>query len=439
MKKLAFPIIIILWGAGAFAQDLPSADRQDTSDTAIGLALPDSAASQDSSSAASVRESPGSDSGLDVPDTTAVRQPPNAAAVRSLPDSAAGKGPPYIAVYVTGDVHENEKKALGTHILAALVNSGRYKGIERSSSFLAEIDREIVRQMSGAVDDNQISNVGKQFGVKFICIADITPAYGEFQVSARIVNVETAEVALIGQAASPLKTISDLMKVSEKVVKRMFGEPEPTEPADSPEPKFRMSAGGGGFMAGGFGGGIQWANGERMEMPYAGGGMYLYLDAKYAEAFIGYSAAGGTWKSADVSDQNSLPQMQRACLSVGVLVKYPIGVGRVQLFPLFGIDYEASISGSLKSPDGSVYDFDGAGGHPNADALSASWVMFGGGVDYGLGRTVYLRAELLYGLRTPNSFEIERANVEKAKYNNEEVETVAGNGIIFKAGIGVKF
>lgn len=192
-------------------------------------------------------------------------------------------------------------------------------------------------------------------------------------------------------------------------------------------------------MAGGFGGGIQWANGERMEMSYAGGGMYLYLDAKYAEAFIGYSAAGGMWKSADVSDQNSLPQMQRACLNVGVLVKYPIGFGRVQLFPLFGIDYEASISGSLKSPDGSVYDFDGAGGHPNAGALSASWVMFGGGVDYGLGRTVYLRAELLYGLRTPNSFEIERANVEKAKYNNEEVETVAGNGIIFKAGIGVKF
>jgi len=49
---------------------------------------------------------------------------------------------PRIAVYVTGDVHDNEKEALGTQMLASLVNSGRYKGIERSNSFLAEIEKE---------------------------------------------------------------------------------------------------------------------------------------------------------------------------------------------------------------------------------------------------------------------------------------------------------
>jgi uncharacterized repeat protein (TIGR02543 family) len=131
---------------------------------------------------------------------------------------------PKIAVYVTGNVSDDEKKALGTRMLATLINSGRYKGIERSNSFLAEIEKEQVKQRSGAIDDNQISELGRQFGVKFVCIADITPAFGEYQVSARIVNVETAEVAFIGESFSPLKSSGDLVSVSNQVVRNMFGE-----------------------------------------------------------------------------------------------------------------------------------------------------------------------------------------------------------------------
>jgi len=144
---------------------------------------------------------------------------------------------PRIAVYVTGDVPDNERKALGTRMLASLINSGRYKGIERSNSFLAEVEKEQVKQRSGEIDDSQISALGKQFGVKFVCIADITPAFGAFQVSARIVNVETAEVEFIGDAASPLKTMDDLAQVSNQVVQNMFGEQTAKlEPAPEPEP-----------------------------------------------------------------------------------------------------------------------------------------------------------------------------------------------------------
>ena len=88
---------------------------------------------------------------------------------------------PKIAVYVTGDVPNNEKEALGTRILTSLVNSGRYIAIERSKSFLAEIEKEHTKQRSGDIDDGQISALGKQFGVKYICIAAITPVLGEFQ------------------------------------------------------------------------------------------------------------------------------------------------------------------------------------------------------------------------------------------------------------------
>jgi len=136
--------------------------------------------------------------------------------------AASDKDLPKIAVYVTGNVADGEKKALGTRMLASLVNSGRYIAIERSNSFLAEIEKEHITQRSGAVDDSQISELGKQFGVKFVCIAAITPAFGEFQVSARIVDVKTAQVVFIGESASPLKSMADLALVSDKIVENMF-------------------------------------------------------------------------------------------------------------------------------------------------------------------------------------------------------------------------
>jgi hypothetical protein len=56
-------------------------------------------------------------------------------------------GLPGIAVYVTGgdSVSAASKDALGAYMLDALVNSGRYRAIERSAAFLAEIDREHVK------------------------------------------------------------------------------------------------------------------------------------------------------------------------------------------------------------------------------------------------------------------------------------------------------
>ena len=145
---------------------------------------------------------------------------------------------PKIAVYVTGNVADDEKKALGTRMLASLINSGRYIGIERSNTFLAEIDKEQEKQRSGAIDDSQISQLGRQFGVKFVCIADITPAYGDFQISARIIDVETAVVVFIGESSGKLNSMADLSHISDKVVENMFrGKPVSTP---KPAPNTRM-------------------------------------------------------------------------------------------------------------------------------------------------------------------------------------------------------
>jgi hypothetical protein len=343
---------------------------------------------------------------------------------------------PRIAVYVTGDVPENEKTALGTRLLASLINSGRYKGIERSNAFLAEVEKEQVKQRSGAIDDGQISELGRQFGVKFICIANITPAFGEFQVSARVVNVETAEVEFIGESASPLKSMTDLARVSDQVVKNMFGEEAKsaakakTEPR--PKPEFKISAGGGVLLASGFGGGFEWANkGQKTEMPYLGGGAYLFFDAVYAEAFAGFSTGGGRWESGNAAINAGNPDMPRSYINIGAFAKYPLDIGSVKLFPLLGIDYEAAIAASLKYDDGLEYYFGGGDGNYAASALSAVWFKFGGGADFALGQAMYLRAEALYGMRAANGFEKEEAN------NNKRI--IPASGITLKAGAGINF
>jgi len=144
---------------------------------------------------------------------------PSPAAPVSVPVSDK----PKIAVYVTGGKDVAENKALCTYILEALVRSERYIAIERTDAFLAEIDNEQVAQRSGAIDDAQISRLGKQSGVQFVCVADITQALRGAQVSARVLDVETAEVREVGTAESPLRTMEDLKRVSTDVVCVMLG------------------------------------------------------------------------------------------------------------------------------------------------------------------------------------------------------------------------
>jgi len=123
---------------------------------------------------------------------------------------AAAQGKPKIAVYVTGAAEQSTNKALGTMILTGLVGGGQYQMVERSEEFQKQLEAEHVKQRSGAIADDQIKALGMQFGVDFVCIADITPVLGAYLISARIVNVETAQVIAAANTNSPLKTIDDL-------------------------------------------------------------------------------------------------------------------------------------------------------------------------------------------------------------------------------------
>ena len=168
---------------------------------------------------------------ISVPTPAPTPAPAPAPAVETA-DAApapASTSKPKIAVYVTGGKDAVENRALGTYILEALVKSGRYIAIERTEAFLAEIANEHVTQRSGAIDDAQISRLGKQSGVQFVCVADITQGLRSNQVSVRILNVETAEVVAVGVSDGRLNTMQDLSRISANVVNAMFGIGAPPE------------------------------------------------------------------------------------------------------------------------------------------------------------------------------------------------------------------
>ncbi|MDR0331028.1 MAG: hypothetical protein LBH93_04910, partial [Chitinispirillales bacterium] len=151
----------------------------------------------------------------------AENQPPNGGGRAA--DAAGQKPLPKIAVYVTGGKTADEDKAFSARITHALVSSGKYNTIERADAFLDQVAKEMAADMDGAVDDGQISRIGRQAGAGFVCIGEILEAFGASQISARILNVESVEVIASGLASGSLKTIADFAALSDRVVEQLLG------------------------------------------------------------------------------------------------------------------------------------------------------------------------------------------------------------------------
>lgn len=131
---------------------------------------------------------------------------------------------PSIAVYVAGDGSASENDALASRLLGAIVRSGRYTAIERTKTFLAEIDREMLKQAGGSVDDAQVRRLGMQAGVQYVCVVSVRRAFDGYQVSARILDVETARVMAVADAGSrSFRTMDDLNRIAAEIVDGMFG------------------------------------------------------------------------------------------------------------------------------------------------------------------------------------------------------------------------
>ena len=324
---------------------------------------------------------------------------------------------------------------------------------------------ETVYSQGGAVleecaDENCVIALGSKIGADFIVRGTISKLQTKFTLVVEV--YETADGNLVAQS-DPVRyeNIEELIERAGAACAEMYKafvntqnalqkqksaaadtndgqNPAPAITPHEPEHVERQSKtfsfGVGAFFVSDFGGGLEWEkSGEALTTPYYGGGLYLFFDAVYVEAFAGYSAGGGKWKSpAATLPSDSLPDMARACINIGAFAKYPITAGNIKLFPLVGIDYEVSISGKRVYGGGREIEL--------GESTSAVWFKLGGGGDFELGGSAYIRAELLYGWRTANDYENKTRDLNMKEYpTSGGLKTKAGSGVSFKAGIGIKF
>lgn len=121
-----------------------------------------------------------------------------------------------VAVYVTGNDPINS--IMGDHLVDGIAHNGKYIAVERTASFLNELSKEQSYQRTGAVDDNDISRLGKQFGVAYVCVATPFDVWGEKYISARMIDVERAEVIATSSANGKVENSAQFLSVLNTLV-----------------------------------------------------------------------------------------------------------------------------------------------------------------------------------------------------------------------------
>jgi hypothetical protein len=117
-------------------------------------------------------------------------------------------------------------------------------------------------------------------------------------------------------------------------------------------------------------------------------------------------------------------------LFVHSLGKYPFAINdRLTVFPLLGFNIRAMLSVDADDADeNAVMD---------EDDLASFWINFGGGGDYSLTDKLYLRGQLMYGIRFAN--EMENDMVDLYEDNDLSADTLLGHGLTVKIGVGYRF
>ncbi|MDR3328318.1 MAG: hypothetical protein LBT04_09475 [Prevotellaceae bacterium] len=130
-----------------------------------------------------------------------------------------------VAMCVSGGQDAGINEMLSDFLLSAFISNGKYSVITRSASFLAELKKEQKYQQTGNVSDTEMSRLGRQFGVQLVCMITVKDvAEGKKRVSARLINIETAEIIKIANAISALSSMDELMNVAQDITAKLTSE-----------------------------------------------------------------------------------------------------------------------------------------------------------------------------------------------------------------------
>jgi len=234
------------------------------------------------------------------------------------------------------------------------------------------------------------------------------------------------------------------------------------------------SVGFGGFFAGDFGAGLmgyKYSSSEdqggpgypllveregETSAPWYGGGFNVFVDATYIEIGVGLTFVGSTINQTSTYRLNGVEQTRPAdyeeptytvsgtYLNTSLLLKYPVALGAMNVFPAAGFDYATGISGTeTRSYKGESETRELL----EPGNFGAFWIKFGGGLDFSFTESIFLRSVLLYGIRFSNQEEYNvttewerdgQGNSTGKRVKSDGYDTKLGHGLTLRVGVGFK-
>ncbi len=119
-----------------------------------------------------------------------------------------------------GDANTNLKEIVREEVSSIIVNQGGYTVLERA--LINKVLEENKFQMSGLVDDAQISEIGKRLGADLVFVSNITAIGSNYYISCKLIDVKTARIEK-QKTATTQSGANDFVPVIQKMVTDMFG------------------------------------------------------------------------------------------------------------------------------------------------------------------------------------------------------------------------
>jgi len=129
-----------------------------------------------------------------------------------------------VAIYMAGaepSALKGAYKVVGSELAKALTASPAYSAIDRTDEVLKMLEKEHVYQRSGAVDEAQIKELGRQLGVSYLCIAEVSEVMGSYLLDARLVDVETAQVLHVVSKPGAMRDVYQLVEISQSAAREL--------------------------------------------------------------------------------------------------------------------------------------------------------------------------------------------------------------------------
>jgi hypothetical protein len=312
---------------------------------------------------------------------------------------------------------------------------------------------ETVMAQGGAVleecaDENCVITLGSKIGADYIVRGTVSKLESKFTLQVEMYETENGNLVA---SCDPVRSesIGELVERAATACANMYkawlaSQNLPDEVADGDAKKLsNFSIGGGAFFANNVGGGLKWPSGEAVAMPYVEGGVYLFLEyVKYhivnIDIFIGYGEGGGYWKSAAAPSKDDLPYMSRASINIGNYYSLPIiSTKRLRFFPIIGVEANIAIIGAEQleyKADATKYKIE------NDDGFADAWAKGGGGMDFKINNNIYLRGEMLYGIKLVSGFEEDYVvnEVNRYPFTSTGVKSMLGSGVTVRIGAYLK-